>query len=364
MYKNLFNKIKSGERVCIYGTDLMAVDIYKQLKMLRPDVEVKFFINSFNDGIIDSVPIYKASDIDNYISSVDIGIVTSLSSRYYMETILRGYGIKNIISIDKLFYEKYQKSYISKPCNAFQNSKDRKLYEFIAKARRNKSVYLPKIKEYYDKTYPERINMYPMKQYFEFIKPEYIKTCIDGGGFNGIHSVLFTQNFPNCEQVYMFEPAYESFKDINFDKIIKNDSKIKIINKGLWNIKTQLEFREEINCKHGSSIVEVKPNIKRPQKIIKIETANIDGFALENNLKIDFIKMDIENAEMKALEGAKNVLLTQRPQLAISIYHSDEQFYEIPCFLNELLDNYEFHIRHYSDRLVETVLYAIPKELK
>ena len=73
--------------------------------------------------------------------------------------------------------------------------------------------------------------------------------------------------------------------------------------------------------------------------------------------------MDIENAEQEALKGAEKTILRDRPQLAISIYHSDAQFFEIPIYLKEFLTDYEFRLGHYRDAVGETVLYAIPKEL-
>ena len=124
-----------------------------------------------------------------------------------------------------------------------------------------------------------------------------------------------------------------------------------------------LDFREELQTKVGSGVVSVKQDYGRPQQIITIETENIDNFVQEKNLKIDFIKMDIENAEMNALKGAEKTLVTQRPQLAVSIYHSNEQFCEIPIYLKTLLKNYEFRLGHYSSCLLETVIYAIPEEL-
>ena len=169
---------------------------------------------------------------------------------------------------------------------------------------------------------------------------------------------------PNCKKVYTFEPCYESFKNNLFDKLIKSKPEIEIVEKALWKENTSLQFREESHFKAASAVVEVKPNIQREAQIINVDAITIDSFVEENNIQnIDFIKMDLENAEQEALKGAEKTILKFRPQLAISIYHSNAQFYGIPVYLKELLPNYEFRLGHYRQDNTETVLYAIPKEL-
>ena len=73
--------------------------------------------------------------------------------------------------------------------------------------------------------------------------------------------------------------------------------------------------------------------------------------------------MDIEGAELPALKGGLEIIKRHRPQLAISIYHSSEDFINIPLYLSENLENYTFKIGHYSPLIYETVFYAIPNEL-
>jgi len=77
--------------------------------------------------------------------------------------------------------------------------------------------------------------------------------------------------------------------------------------------------------------------------------------------RIDFIKMDVEGAEYPILQGAVQTLKKFKPKLAISIYHSDDDFDRIPRFLDLLGCGYEFAIGHYSLDLSETILYAIVK---
>jgi FkbM family methyltransferase len=78
--------------------------------------------------------------------------------------------------------------------------------------------------------------------------------------------------------------------------------------------------------------------------------------------KIDHIKMDIEGSEERALAGGIEVIKRFRPGLAISIYHTPDQFLDIPLFLAEHLRNYHFFVRNYHFISNETILYAIPNE--
>ena len=77
---------------------------------------------------------------------------------------------------------------------------------------------------------------------------------------------------------------------------------------------------------------------------------------------IDFLKMDIEGAELPALIGGRELLLRSRPILAISVYHSFDDVTDIPMYLHDLLTDYKFFIRHHSFTLGETVLYGLPME--
>ena len=73
--------------------------------------------------------------------------------------------------------------------------------------------------------------------------------------------------------------------------------------------------------------------------------------------------MDIEGAELPALKGGINTIITDRPQLAISIYHSFSDFINIPIWMYENLKDYTFRLGHYHSITSETVIYAIPDEL-
>ncbi|WKL55885.1 FkbM family methyltransferase [Asticcacaulis sp. ZE23SCel15] len=73
----------------------------------------------------------------------------------------------------------------------------------------------------------------------------------------------------------------------------------------------------------------------------------------------NFIKMDIEGAEIEAITGARHIIETYRPTLALSIYHLSHHLWEIPAMIKSYYPGYEMYLRHHSAFVPDTVLYCI-----
>lgn len=85
----------------------------------------------------------------------------------------------------------------------------------------------------------------------------------------------------------------------------------------------------------------------------------IDDFVISNNIeKIDFIKLDIEGAELDALNGAKKTITKYKPKLAVCLYHQNCDFYNIPLYLKELAPEYKFYFDHFSLNNWSSVLFC------
>ena len=88
-------------------------------------------------------------------------------------------------------------------------------------------------------------------------------------------------------------------------------------------------------------------------------TISIDDFVKSNGIsKVDLIKMDIEGAESLALEGAIETINKFRPKLAIAIYHSMNDFINIPSWINSLNLGYKLYLGHYTIHSEETIIFA------
>ena len=96
-------------------------------------------------------------------------------------------------------------------------------------------------------------------------------------------------------------------------------------------------------------------------------TGNIEVEAQALDLLLEgqnptFIKMDIEGAELSALQGAREILKRSRPVLAVCVYHLQEHLWEIPEWLHQNLADYQYYLRPHDLEGWDLVCYAIPIE--
>lgn len=73
-----------------------------------------------------------------------------------------------------------------------------------------------------------------------------------------------------------------------------------------------------------------------------------------------FIKVSANGMELPILQGAVKLLRRNTPKLAI--YASGRELWEIPCFLKELVPEYELYYRHYGYGRQAMICYAVRKQ--
>jgi hypothetical protein len=71
--------------------------------------------------------------------------------------------------------------------------------------------------------------------------------------------------------------------------------------------------------------------------------------------------MDIEGAELDALQGAHELLRRNCTTWAVCLYHKPADLWQIPLFIASQSADYSFFVRKYGGESWETVCYAVPK---
>lgn len=180
-------------------------------------------------------------------------------------------------------------------------------------------------------------------------------TVIDAGGCWGDTAINFASLVGETGKVYSFEfiPGNLSIMRRNLSINPKLQERIQVVEHPVWN-----QSGVKMYC-HDFGPASTISSVPGKKHNIEVTAIKIDDFVRKNNVaKVDFIKMDIEGAETSALEGAAETIKKFKPKLAICIYHSLEDFFRIPQFIDGLGLGYKFYIDHFTHADGETVLYA------
>lgn len=90
-----------------------------------------------------------------------------------------------------------------------------------------------------------------------------------------------------------------------------------------------------------------------------VQAVSLDALVRDGKLpRVDFVKLDVEGAELRALRGASGVIRERPPRVATAVYHRAEDIVEIPRLLDELAPTYRLALTHRSLHQFDTVLFA------
>ncbi len=108
---------------------------------------------------------------------------------------------------------------------------------------------------------------------------------------------------------------------------------------GVWNQHDFLEMHVAPDHQTTASFVKKSDD---DTVNVKLPLTTVDKIVSELHLpRVDFIKMDIEGAERKALEGAHDTIRRYRPRLAICVYHLEDDPVVIPALVKSLRPDYQ-----------------------
>ncbi len=155
--------------------------------------------------------------------------------------------------------------------------------------------------------------------YFQHYIPKKGDVVFDFGAYEGNFTIIASRLVGKNGVVYTFEPQKEMFDFIN-QRIKKyNLSNVVSIDKGIFSHRTSLVIDKEIP-NAGFSVLNKKNGALGT--LGSIDLIDLDTFIAENKIKkVDFIKMDIEGAEIEAFVGAKETLTRYSPRIAVASYH-------------------------------------------
>lgn len=161
---------------------------------------------------------------------------------------------------------------------------------------------------------------------------------LDGGAFNGDHSIFYSEQVkPGI--VVAVEAGELAYKALQHNAAIFSSGNVFTVRGALWSTELcSLEHIEHGNL--GASLVNQSGSSS-------LDVTTIDNLSKAFNVKFDFIKLDIEGCESRALIGGIGTIQAHRPIIMLEVNAGALQlkgssFESIQHFLNEWDYKWEF----------------------
>lgn len=284
-----------------------------------------------------------------------IFLISIASHNYEIATDLHekwGVNPEHIFCFTHKFAEKYMYDIDSIQSNSqeikdamelLSDTESKVLYQNLIKAKLSRNPFLLKENK-------KIIGNYVYKSGKDEICVRKGNTILDCGAFIGDTAKIFMKDTQEQCKIYCFEPLEGNYQKLK-DWVTANKYGEQVV--CIQALLDEKEGKTIITSFQESSVQAsmVQEGMFKNEVMIK----TIDSCV---NEKVDFIKMDIEGSELKALIGAQKLIKKFKPQMVISAYHRTSHLWEIPKLIKKIEPSYKIYLGHQPNAAFEPEYYV------
>ena len=328
-----WDRLKAEKRpIFIYGMGDGALKIMAVFREMKITVAGIFASDDFVRGhSFEGYRVHKLSEIEE---AVDDFVVVLAFAAGYQEIVDKVQDIASRHTLyvpdvpvigDGLFTYEYCKQNADKIQQVYDSLADdysRKVYANIINFKISGKI------EYLSAVTTSKAEIYK-----KIIKPNLNEIYVDLGAYNGdtIKEILeFTHG--KYVSIYALEPDKKNFKKLA--KFVDGMPHVYAYNSAAWCIDTELPFSAKAG--RQSAISANSDNM--------VGALSVDSILAKKPATI--IKMDVEGFEREAIWGAALTIAHYAPKMMVSLYHRNEDIFEIPLLIKKLNPSYKLFIRH------------------
>jgi FkbM family methyltransferase len=138
---------------------------------------------------------------------------------------------------------------------------------------------------------------------------------IDVGAHIGKYTVHFARK---GSRVMAIEPDTVTFRSLARNIRVNNLKNVILLNVAAWNERTELVLYSGPYA--GQNSVKLRSN-----KWVVVHSETLDSLARQYRLtKVNWIKVDVEQAEVEVLEGAQQTILESKPKIIVEVWGQNE----------------------------------------
>lgn len=353
--ENIVDYIESFDQICVWGTGAGADMVAQGFE--KNEVNIAFFIDNDSSKwgtIFHGKEVKPISDIPQ-----NVLVIIAASPLYNIHEQLEN-DHKEYLYLDPVFvyFGGLEEGHRECIMNLLDSNSD-KINKVLALLEDDESeeLYADLLVHRAVHNITLLLKHYQPNQYFgNDLVPFAEGTIVDCGAFQGdtLKRYLSQTGSTTDYSYYAFEADKHNF-DILKNFCLKEDLRnVYPLNYAVSDKDGKVVFQNNGDNMMGGGIVK---GIFEQKKCDVVNAITLDSIMCEKH--VDYIMADIEGAELMLLDGARKIIKTDMPVLAISAYHRLEDMWDIPLRIREINSKYNICFRHHMVNLSDTVCYAL-----
>ena len=174
-------------------------------------------------------------------------------------------------------------------------------------------------------------------QMYSIFPAKKIRKIVDAGAYNGDTLREAKEYFPLLKEAVAIEPDNKNFVKLQRYSEAEQGFLVKTVNAACWSEDGKCSFSSSGN---RNSTAKAQPSYQHKESLISAITVDTAC-----GCNADYIKYDVEGAEMEALSGSDATIQTCRPVLLVSVYHRSSDIFAITNYLHARYPDYKLYMR-------------------
>jgi FkbM family methyltransferase len=173
------------------------------------------------------------------------------------------------------------------------------------------------------------------KDILEYFIPNNGDTVVDVGAHIGLYTIIAAKRVGPTGKVIAIEPDPENFKILKKNILLNQLSNVESLECAAYSAKKKLRlFLPEVESGRTIFNTVMQDRVKNCNNFIEVEANTLDNILNENNVqRVNYVKIDVEGAELEVLKGMSNTLDAIRSIILVIEIHGKQIYLQVIEFL-------------------------------
>lgn len=305
---NSLAEIPQGAILAVFGAGETGQEFVRRLRMLRPDVELRCFVDSFREGTIDGIPVMHPEAVAGFGADVAIIIASvfwnEIADIVHGEVGRRCSMLSNALinecshlsSFGPFCFDDREAESLAKRAEAikgrFRCDRDREIFGAVLDLRMHGSeesffAFSDEIVRTQGKSFSTK------DKYSQHLDVSAVEYAIEGGVFDGQDTFRFLQALkaaPGFKRLYAFDPSLYALYAGEYFQMI-DPALCEFQENVLWDCEETVGFRVDHANPANSRVLRQAELASAEYGDKTYSAVSIDGFLAQRGTKVDLVKV-------------------------------------------------------------------------